>query len=1011
MPTLDELQRQWLDTALQSKGRFTRAASIRKDWEDYRRRRDKAGLGFAGLPDDHPNKSTIGDGLKAADELAKQGKFADAYKALDRIKKLGATASKERAKAISIDSVRVALNILRSDLNTIVSRIDFAQDWYSTVHDRLDDLEPASSMATLAEATRHLRVIADEEALLLVELTARHNEVFSAYKLVRERNPAEAIAGIERDISLHLAAGNRDAIQPHQQELARLKQIAAGRNGTYLRPDDSIDVVNRNKAEFARKLSALKDISRFKGATEEDGAKDQQTIGARSDLKQTGSLVRLQQEEADRIDRMKQAMKLAGIKDTSLKTDTKEIDVKRAPDIRKFDGAQVFDEAVESVFGIGVEVPDDIPSGKAEALKTAALDKFRKAMTRLDPAGDEVFDLMLSSIEDLKKMCNLQLTGIESGKGISQSHELLLNQMAEAMRKEVLALSPNKMANDASKVTVNGVEYTLVGVVGEGATGAVRRYTDGTKTFVVKSLKGGMDDDAFGKMASEMRTHRQVVQGSDDTETGTDNIVMMNGAAVGEDGSLHMMMEEAEGGDMSTVGNNMVLLKEMGVLPEEARKALTLDLIAQTAKGMKALRERGLVHNDIKPQNIMINKDGTVKIIDFGESRFVDEETGLEPQAIAGGYATTPGFEAPEHYGKGGKGGIDSKADTFALGGIVKTLMDQSVSENAVLDEPAPVGSLGRLADALTKEKGADRVSYDGVLVSSLMDSLEEEYNPADVKDLQKAMSQMNVVMKDMKANLTADELNDNQVEGKGMTNALWLPYMNKVSKSGGDVPLTVMQTMPVKIDDALRKARDSLAKAKPEDSVDLRAKIKELEKKKAFWNKKIKESLDAQRAEGKKDLDDLTAREPSPDVTVPGEGGGKMTLKAALKLRDDNIEAIKGLQDDFDTLAKGRPDLALNWLDETNKMLIALDAQNQAINQLVLDLLGPKGKYYVIEQEMSQIATRFAPRRVSGEDLSDRATPKPQPKVRDDKLGDEAGEQGIPEPPPMPKGKKVETK
>lgn len=1017
MPTLDELQRQWLDTALQSKGRFTRAASIKKDWEDYRRRRDKAVSNAAGLLPDDPQKILVENGLKAADKLAEAGKFADAYKALDAIKKMGASASKERAKAIAIDDIRVRLNILRSNIDTIVKMVDFARGYYDPLFDHLADLDPVSAKANIAEASRHLQVILQEEQVLRGELTGRHNQVYDAYQFVRDRKPAEQIADLERDIAVHISAGHQAEMRVHVQDLAALKQRANANNGIYVRPDDSVRLVNEKKAAAERELKRLKDMSKFRGdGGIKDGA-DQKTATARGKLEATTNLDWIELEEQDRIDRARVAMRRAGLQDKTLTTETKDGPVKRAPDLKKFDGAAVFDTVLGDVFGPNAEVPDDIPFDKAADIKTKARAQLKAVIAQLDPAGDELFDLMISTPEDLARMCNLQLAGLDSPKGLSESHKALLTQMADELRKEILSSSPNKMKDDGSEITVNGKVYTLEAVVGEGANGAVRRYTDGTKSFVVKSLKGGgMSDEGgakFKSMADEMRTHRQVLQGSDDADTDTDNLVMMHGAAVSEDGSLHMMLEEAEGGDMATVGNNMLLMQNLGVLPDSARKALSLDLIAQSVKGLKALQERGLMHNDIKPQNIMINKDGTVKIIDFGESRFVDEQTGKGPQAFDGGYSTTPGYEAPEHYGKAGKGGIDSKADTFALGGIVKTLMDASMSEDAVTSSPKPVTAMGRLADALTKTKADERVSLDTVLMSSLLDQLQEDHNPDDVKDLQKTMSEMNIVMKDLKGQISAEEMNANKLDGKGMTDTLWLRYEKKVSAQGGEVPLSVIQTMPTKIDDALRAARDELSRAKPEDAFDLRDKIKKLEEKKKFWLKKISDNVAAQREEGKKEIEDAIDMKPPLMLKVPGEGGGEMTLKQALALRDDNRKAIKGLQDDFAVLSKDRPDMALNWLDLTNRQLIALDEQCKAIDAGLFDLLGPKGKYYITEQKLSEISVRFGPRKKSGEDIARDATPKPKPVVdeEDDTEGNSSREGGIPTPPPLPKDRKVNQK
>ncbi len=67
-------------------------------------------------------------------------------------------------------------------------------------------------------------------------------------------------------------------------------------------------------------------------------------------------------------------------------------------------------------------------------------------------------------------------------------------------------------------------------------------------------------------------------------------------------------MEYVDGVDLSQV------VKDRGNLPI----ADAGDYIRQAANGLQQAHERGMVHRDIKPHNLMVTKDGTVKILDFG---------------------------------------------------------------------------------------------------------------------------------------------------------------------------------------------------------------------------------------------------------------------------------------------------------------------------------------------------------------------------------------------------------
>jgi len=81
-------------------------------------------------------------------------------------------------------------------------------------------------------------------------------------------------------------------------------------------------------------------------------------------------------------------------------------------------------------------------------------------------------------------------------------------------------------------------------------------------------------------------------------------------------GDTHfLVLEFVEGYDLAK------LVKEKGRLPV----AEACDYIRQAAIGLQHAHERGMVHRDIKPQNLMLTPDGTIKILDFGLATFLDE--------------------------------------------------------------------------------------------------------------------------------------------------------------------------------------------------------------------------------------------------------------------------------------------------------------------------------------------------------------------------------------------------
>jgi serine/threonine protein kinase len=88
--------------------------------------------------------------------------------------------------------------------------------------------------------------------------------------------------------------------------------------------------------------------------------------------------------------------------------------------------------------------------------------------------------------------------------------------------------------------------------------------------------------------------------------------------------------------------------------------------IAQAAKGLQYAHERGLVHRDIKPGNLLIDRQGTVKILDMGLARFTEEDGAQLTQG--GEVLGTPEYAAPEQAVDSHN--VDIRADIYALGAV-----------------------------------------------------------------------------------------------------------------------------------------------------------------------------------------------------------------------------------------------------------------------------------------------------------------------------------------------------
>jgi serine/threonine-protein kinase len=88
-----------------------------------------------------------------------------------------------------------------------------------------------------------------------------------------------------------------------------------------------------------------------------------------------------------------------------------------------------------------------------------------------------------------------------------------------------------------------------------------------------------------------------------------------------------------------------------------------LMLVMQAAMGLQAAHQLGIVHRDIKPGNLLLTREGDVKVADLGLALVVHPEAGGEAQ---GGFCGTAAYMAPEQ--AAASPNIDHRADMYALG-------------------------------------------------------------------------------------------------------------------------------------------------------------------------------------------------------------------------------------------------------------------------------------------------------------------------------------------------------
>ena len=197
----------------------------------------------------------------------------------------------------------------------------------------------------------------------------------------------------------------------------------------------------------------------------------------------------------------------------------------------------------------------------------------------------------------------------------------------------------------AKKVTKIG-RYKILGELGRGAMGIVYKAQDPNLDRVVALKTIVLEADAEGRKEYEKRF---LLEAKAAGKLNHPNIVTAFDFGE-EDGVAFLAMELVEGTDLRE-------RLKAGALPAVE----ALDIAHQVAEGLGYAHERGIVHRDIKPGNIMLQKRGPAKIMDFGLARMRVADHKTSTGMVLG----TPKYMSPEQVA--GQP-VDPRSDVFSLG-------------------------------------------------------------------------------------------------------------------------------------------------------------------------------------------------------------------------------------------------------------------------------------------------------------------------------------------------------
>jgi len=332
----------------------------------------------------------------------------------------------------------------------------------------------------------------------------------------------------------------------------------------------------------------------------------------------------------------------------------------------------------------------------------------------LTPVGMVLFllihslSLSRSHVETLRKAdalnLELQASNVELRRQVADRSQKLADALAriEGVTSATRSLSEGDLVDDRYRV------LAPLGAGGMGTVYKVERISDG-KLFALKSLKGETTGVAMSRFAREAEIAASIHH---------PNLVSVSDIDVAETGALYIVMELVDGVSLESARDKY------------GDRAWALPILAQIADGLAALHKEHVIHRDLKPGNVLLDRGGAVKIADFGIAALRDAvdplaktstPDQLEPKTPeltqTGAFMGTPLYMAPELWR--GADRANEATDVWSLGLIAYVMLarkypwdsppiyDVGAGRSVVLP-PAPEGVPEKLAKLVARALSLD---------------------------------------------------------------------------------------------------------------------------------------------------------------------------------------------------------------------------------------------------------------------------------------------------------------
>jgi DNA-binding response OmpR family regulator/tRNA A-37 threonylcarbamoyl transferase component Bud32 len=322
----------------------------------------------------------------------------------------------------------------------------------------------------------------------------------------------------------------------------------------------------------------------------------------------------------------------------------------------------------------------------------------------------------------LARVFDSMAVGVKARERRLQEHvETLRREMDEA--KQLAAGSADTQEADDGALIPGELfanRYQIMRVIGRGGMGMVYKARDRelAEDIAIKTLRSNaMSDDptVVERFKTEIRlarriSHRNIVRTHDLGES---------------DGAYYVTMEYVEG----------ITVRELIDMRGHLSVASTLGIAQQLASSLEVAHDQEVIHRDIKPQNMLLDPDGVLKVMDFGIARLAQHTSTLTQAGMVIG---TPAYMAPEQLLAED---VDARSDLYAAG----VVLYECLTGTLPFEGASPIALIAKVlhtVPAAPAERDASIPAPLSALVMRLLDK-EPTGRPGSARELRELLAEL----------------------------------------------------------------------------------------------------------------------------------------------------------------------------------------------------------------------------------------------------------------------------